>query len=265
MDGLGDEERSDFERLGVVRLKRVFREVDAARMCDRVWEALAREHGMRRGDPATWTAGQPTGFQALSRAGAFDALGQPTLIAALDALLGEGQWTRPKHWGAPLITFPATEASSWDVPSRQWHIDFAARGRTRPLFAVRVLAFLDHVERRAGGTLVLAGSHRLVERFVATGAGGAGHSRDVRQALMRTHPWLRALWSAVERPDRVQRFMVEGALVDGVALRVLELDGAPGDVVLMHPWQFHAPAPNRGAGPRLMLAHSAVRIDWTPS
>jgi ectoine hydroxylase-related dioxygenase (phytanoyl-CoA dioxygenase family) len=32
-----------------------------------------------------------------------------------------------------------------------------------------------------------------------------------------------------------------------------------GDVVLMHPWTFHAPAPNCGAKPRIMVGHSVYR------
>jgi hypothetical protein len=53
--------------------------------------------------------------------------------------------------------------------------------------------------------------------------------------------------------------MVEGALVDGISLSVLELIGRPGETVLMHPWQLHAPAPNRGLTPRLILGDLVMR------
>jgi len=251
-------QRADFERLGVIRLTRIFSSGDAARMTDRVWEALVTEHGIRRDEPATWTIEQPTGFQTLTRSGAFDALAGVMLADAFDDLFGAGEWTRPKHWGVPLVKFPV-DASRWDVPSTQWHLDFPARGRGRPLCAVRLLAFLDTVLPRAGGTLVLAGSHRLVERFVATGGDAGGHSRDVRHALMCSDPWLRRLWSREEREDRPARFMAEDVVVDGVAVSVLELTGEPGDAVLLHPWLFHAPAPNCGTSPRLVLSQSVVR------
>jgi ectoine hydroxylase-related dioxygenase (phytanoyl-CoA dioxygenase family) len=39
-------------------------------------------------------------------------------------------------------------------------------------------------------------------------------------------------------------------------LRVVELTGASGDVILLHPWLFHAPAPNRPATPRMMVGHN---------
>jgi ectoine hydroxylase-related dioxygenase (phytanoyl-CoA dioxygenase family) len=47
--------------------------------------------------------------------------------------------------------------------------------------------------------------------------------------------------------------MGEGAVVDGVPLRVVELTGEPGDVFLMHSDCFHAAAANRSGEPRMML------------
>ena len=257
---LSARQRDELERQGLLRLVGAFGEDGAAHMRERVWTALADEHGIRRDLPDTWTIEQPTGFQSLTRAGAFDALASPVLVGALDELLGQDGWERPACWGTPIVRFP-TPGRTWTVPSAQWHIDFPVRGEARPLFAVRVLALLDHVEPGAGGTLVLAGSHRLAERLLAAGATRDGRSRDVCRALARMSPWLRDLFSG-DGDERVRHFMDEGTVVDDVALRVVELRGAPGDVVLMHPWQLHAPAPNCGTSLRLMLSQSIVRIGW---
>jgi hypothetical protein len=262
VDGLGERQLADFERDGVVRVPGVFAEADAARMRERMWEVLRAEHGIERDDPSTWKIVQPTGFQSLTRSGAFDALRGPVLMAALDRLLGEGGWRGPKRWGAPLVTFPGGVAP-WDVPRKQWHLDFAPRGAVRPLSGVRILALLDAVEPRGGGTLVVAGSHEVVGRLVARGAAGR-HSSDVRRVLMRADPWFRELCSDAGSGDRIRRFMTEGATVDGVAVRVVELTGAAGDAFLMHPWQLHAPAPNCTRSPRLMLSHAVVRLGWSP-
>lgn len=59
---LVEHQRAEFEPLGVVRLTGVLSCADAARMRDRVWEALASEHGIRRDEPATWTIDQPLDF-----------------------------------------------------------------------------------------------------------------------------------------------------------------------------------------------------------
>jgi hypothetical protein len=42
-----------------------------------------------------------------------------------------------------------------------------------------------------------------------------------------------------------------------VPLRVVELTGKPGDVILMHGDSFHAVAPNRLTEPRMMLTGMA--------
>lgn len=47
--------------------------------------------------------------------------------------------------------------------------------------------------------------------------------------------------------------MNDGTIIDGVPLRVVELTGEPGDVILMHSDCFHAVAPNRLTEPRMML------------
>jgi hypothetical protein len=54
--------------------------------------------------------------------------------------------------------------------------------------------------------------------------------------------------------------MDDGAVVDGVALSVVEAVGEPGDVVLMHPWAFHTAVPNAGTWPRFVLGESLVRM-----
>ncbi len=250
------DEISGFERFGFVRLSGVFTEADATRMCRRVWAALAERYGIREDAPETWTVEEPRHLQSLGRAGVFDALGWPRLIRAVDDLLAPGAWQRSDHWGSPLIRFPR-DSGAWDVPHAQWHIDWPARGPSRPLFGLRVLAFLASVLPRGGGTVVLAGSHHLVARLAAAGsAGSSGHSSRVRAALMRAHPWLRDLGSRDTTGDRIARFMGDGASIDGIDVRVVELTGAPGDVVLFHPWLFHAPAPNRLALPRMMIGHN---------
>jgi hypothetical protein len=43
-------------------------------------------------------------------------------------------------------------------------------------------------------------------------------------------------------------------VVEGVSVRVEELCGEPGDVVIIHPWLLHSPSPNLSDRPRLQLA-----------
>src|SRR5262245_25565241 len=247
---------AEFDRVGFVRLSGVFGDADAVRMRERVWAALAAHHGMRQATPETWTVQQPRHFQALTRAAVFDALGSPALTGAIDDLLGCETWEPPAHWGQPLITFPGSGAA-WDVPRAQWHIDWPARGPGHPLMGLKMLAFLGPVLRRGGGTVILSGSHHLVARHAAQSDNRpSGHSSSVRSALMREHPWLRELWAGDTTADRIGLFMHRGTTIAGIDLQVVELTGAPGGVILLHPWLFHAPAPNRLATPRMMVGHN---------
>src|SRR5262245_14370984 len=103
---LSQVQRSDFEKVGVLRLTQAFSEAAAQHMRNQIWNLLAEKYGVHPDRPATWTIRQPTGFQALTRSGAFDALASHVLTGAVDQLLGQHAWGRPKQWGAPLVTFP---------------------------------------------------------------------------------------------------------------------------------------------------------------
>jgi hypothetical protein len=243
-----------FHARGTLVLEAAFSASDAGDMRRLIWDDLGRRHGCVETDRSTWTIEQPTGFKALARARAFDAIGTDVLWEAVDAVLGTGTWTRPDSWGVPLVTFP--REGDWDVPAAQWHLDFPVRGRPDALPGVRVLAFVSQIEPHGGGTVVLAGSHTLCERRATSHPTDAGHSSVVRTDLARTDPWLAGLFSDDATSDRVARFVDDTHTYEGVELRVEELCGGPGDVVLMHPWLFHAPAPNRREVPRFMVSHS---------
>jgi ectoine hydroxylase-related dioxygenase (phytanoyl-CoA dioxygenase family) len=221
-----------------------------------IWRLLTDKYGIQPDSPATWTVRQVTGFQSLTRSGTFNSVEGPAVVDALDDLIGKGAWKSTGSWGAPLVTFPE-HACAWDVPRGQWHLDFPARGSADRLPGIRALAFIAPVACRGGGTVVLTGSHRLVEQLVRTSQAREGHSAQTRDSLAASHPWLRDLWSeAADQQDRVRRFIDEGVNIDEIRVRVQELTGVTGDVVLMHPWTFHAPAPNCGSTPRLMVSHS---------
>lgn len=182
-----------------------------------------------------------------SRTGEFNAMASPAVRAVLDALLG--QWEEPQHWGLPLVSFHTGEAA-WDVPREHWHIDLGARPGNLRL--ARLFAFLTPSRPGGGGTGYVAGSHRLFEALFEQ-TGGALPSAQARRRLETRSPWFAALTSRRDRGERIQRFMEIGSELDGVQLRVGEMLGEPGDVILMHPLVLHAPTPNVLATPRMML------------
>jgi hypothetical protein len=243
------ETRRSFEADGIATLRGAIAADAVASMRAALWAELSRTHGMREHDPASWRTAPPAKLQALAKRGAFAAMASPAVRAALDGAFGAGVWGEPTHWGQPLLRFP--ERVAWEVPHAMWHLDFCG-GPGRPLAAIRVFAFLSRVEPRGGGTLAVAGSHRLIEQL-AQRAGVALRSADARRQLAAKDPWFAALEQR-GAGDRERRFMREGALVGGVPLRVVELCGAPGDVTLMRADTLHAIAPNALAAPRLVVA-----------
>ena len=85
-----------------------------------------------------------------------------------------------------------------------------------------------------------------------------GASRAVREHLCATSSWFRAL--TTDGPDRTG-LLLEGAEVDGVTVKVTELTGRAGDLVVMHPWVLHNIGVNRARRPRMMMSHTVYAAD----
>jgi len=120
------------------------------------------------------------------------------------------------------------------------------------------------VRLRGGGTLVITGSQRVVARFAGSLPPPARRDRHLVARFLRHDDWFRAL----SRPGgddagRAARFMNRDHQAGGIAVRVTELTGQPGDVVLANPWVPHRGAPNTGSYPRMMLTknlyHRGIR------
>jgi hypothetical protein len=261
-----DAQRTSYLERGFLQAPGLIAADACAAMCDAVWRALTDEHGICPDLPETWRTEMPRGLGRHFGPEVAAAMGSPALIGLIDDLLGAGSWDPPRVWAQPLPVFPTT--SHWDVPAQMWHLDYPVRGRPDQGFAVKMLCLLAPVEPRGGGTLLLAGSHRLMEGYAAAGQGG--NSSDVRNRLCREHPWFRELMSSRsgansvrgdDPGDRVQRFMTDGTVIDGVPLRVVEFTGAAGDVVLFHPWLLHNVSPNTCGTPRMMVAQNITTRD----
>ena len=91
--------------------------------------------------------------------------------SALDAIFAPSGWEPPKPGAQILMTFPSPDP--WVMPTG-WHMDCGFELPTWPVFAVKLFAFFGPVKREGGGTLLLSGSHRLVERYAPTLPPGTG-------------------------------------------------------------------------------------------
>jgi len=252
---LTSQQLAAFEQTGVVRLPGFLPKESVAAMADAIWADLNRRYGVERDRRDTWMLAPhgPRGWQALIRSGAFSPLGTPELLELGDAFLGRAAWTTPKRWGQPLVTFPTGD---WDVPHASWHIDLPASGSLGRLSVLRIFAFLEPVAPRGGGTAYVAGSHRaVVDRAKEAGRERKLNSHHMRAVLQTEEPWLADLLSA-GGADRADRFMRRWGEMRGYPVRVEEMTGEAGDIILMHPAMIHVGTPNGLGRPRMMLVET---------
>jgi len=241
---------SELQSEGFVRLVAGFDPFAAGRMRARVWRKLA-VLGIDEADPSTWPSGRQgkaVGSRRLQADRTLEAFWSKDVVAAIDALLGAECWTRPAA-NELLLTFP--EANR---PLRQldpFHSDFAMDVPGDPLFALNIFSFVGSVAPGSGGTLVIRGSHRVAERYLSALPPGFPRNRAASQ-FAADHSWLASLGGSAG-PVGVTHD------ADGIEVRVEELTGEPGDVVITHPWTLHAGITSQGTTPRIMLRHRILR------
>jgi ectoine hydroxylase-related dioxygenase (phytanoyl-CoA dioxygenase family) len=240
-----------FVEHGWMRVCSAFSADEAKAMRGAAWRALA-EAGIREDDPATWTRERPEHLQHLKDDPVFQTVGSSRVLEAIDATLEGQAYARPNHWGACFVAFPSREA--WNVPSHGWHIDANYTSALSPPAGVRTHALFGDVMPRAGGTLIVSGSHRLVHKYFkdhppAPRTRGAQYRR-----MLQRHPYIRDLHAEGDAPQRAARFMDRAEEHDGVSLQVVENAGTAGDVILLHPLVLHVATPNTGSSPRFLLS-----------
>ena len=249
---LTETQRQEFADRGYLRLEQAFSTSEAAAMEDLVWSALTERQGVTRDEPESWSAAVITGLQDLKTDAVFDPIGGPATTGALDDLLGPDAWLRPRQWGQFLVTFPRRGDAIDPFTKAIWHSDFDYATDPDRLAGALVFSFLSTVAPHSGGTAILEGSHRVVQRFVSVRPRAELEPmKRARKALLQSDPWLTRRASD-GGDDWLERNVGRDATIDGVEVRVAELIGAPGDVVIGHPWLLHAPAPNRATQPRMM-------------
>jgi hypothetical protein len=251
---LSPDELVTFADTGLVRLPGAFRREDAHAMEEMVWRFVTAR-GTVRDDPSTWLPGAVAGLSPKVKRKATFQLGlTDTVTAVLDQLL-DGDWDRPTNCGGVLVTFP--DCVEWTLPHGLWHADTHLMHDPDPLFGVKLYAFINTVRPGQGGTCVLSGGHHLVRRYREANASDLRSLRDQRR-LMTSNEWLLELSKGNLDDGRTQRLM-ESTTVDGYEVRVVELTGEPGDVVLAHPWALHCIAPNAADQPRMMTSKNIWR------
>jgi len=265
---LTDKQHSEFFEQGFTRISHALPSVIVDAMQSRIWQALKEIHSIEKADPNTWIEGGIRGIGKVNREPEFRPFGTPEIDLIIDNLLGKDQWQKPVGWGQVLVTFPAQQ---WDwnslfqgqveVKEIQWHTDYPYDTPPDELAGVQIFCLLADIEPGGGGTLIVAGSHRLIHNFVKTESPETIEKmKRARLALIKNHPWLQAI-SIAKSLSRPEAWMAEQqTTIDTIPVKVTELTGKAGDMYLTHPWLLHAPSPNCNTTPRIMCTQRIHRI-----
>jgi hypothetical protein len=248
----------EFVETGTVRLNAAFPLTAAEQMTKAVWSYAEGKAGMRRHDPASWPEG-PIGlsWKGLKHHGAFNALVENDAVqTALDAVFGPNQWAQPRPGAQILLTLP--KPGAWVLPGT-WHMDCGFERPSWPVYGVKLFAFFGEVGPKGGGTMVLPGTHRVVDEYRCRLTPGTGAGMANWHRLLKQHPFLAQLLNAHRMPDGGRSLVGQVGDVNGVPVEVRELTGEPGDVVVTHLHVYHAASPNVGTVPRQMLGKTIYR------
>lgn len=152
--------------------------------------------------------------------------------------------------GRPALLFTLPNATTWTVPYQNWHLD-QPRLPEGGVTGVQIFAILDRVEAGGGGTVAVAGSHRLLNEGVRMS------SADLRKKLMQ-EAYFSELMS--NSPGDRMRFLNETGQVGDVELKVVEMTGEPGDMYFVDMRVLHAFAANTLRVPRIMLTQRYMLV-----
>ena len=162
------------------------------------------------------------------------------LLLGLEDLAGRELWPARPH---PQVLLTPPQKADWSLPHLGWHLDVASPNRDE-IPGIQVFVLIDDVAPRGGGTVAIAGSHRL------HGARG-GAVASAHEAL-RSDPVYATLFSpgGAHATDFFQPRSVRGSFV-----HAMEMAGEAGDAYLTDMRVLHAAAPNATKRPRLMLTN----------
>ena len=282
---LDENARREFAERGVVRIEGLIAEAAVTANRNRVYEILEdasawvdgrwavaekRNEGPNEGPNAErapskfdWIVPTKTlpmrRIRNCAKSRAFHAMFVPEAHAAARELGGSRLDPRPTHssGGAqaltrPQLLFTPPGARYWFVPNAMWHVDVPRLGEAGPP-GVQIFILLDDIPPGGGATLVVAGSHRLLNDRVR-------RSRDVSKSLKRM-PYFQFLMGSRPQaePSETTQANADSARLlhqpghDGdVPLQVVELAGKAGDAYITDLRLLHTAAPNASNRPRLM-------------
>ncbi|WP_262694725.1 phytanoyl-CoA dioxygenase family protein [Kordiimonas aquimaris] len=154
-----------------------------------------------------------------------------------------------------LVTLP--NKGEWFIPKDGWHVDIARIGSGRRP-GVQVFILLSEIKPQGGGTLVVSGSHRLLNND------GFIRSRDVAKQIQKKPGFCKLMSEIESASGELLRSEDSKHSNQQDDLSIVELTGSPGDAYFMDLRALHSAAPNISDHPRMMATHRFLRADTLP-
>jgi hypothetical protein len=256
---LSSEALTFFAEQGYVRVTDALQPAYMQRVRTAIWRELETHHGMVETAPSTWRPGW-CGINKDKIDGSAGTEVTGRLSGAIGQILGEGQSRPIKTYGGLLMTMPEVNPPAWEVVRNDWHFDNDPRSYRSGFDELILFTFYSSVEVQGGGTLALAGSHRLVEAFMQSGAAEGQHGNDLLKAFVKWHPYLAQLQGLHPREPADAYRIGTVSEVNGIEAFVAEFTGEPGDAILCHPSLLHASSRNHSNRPRIMRRTNIRRL-----
>lgn len=254
---LTEEQVNQFMVRGWVKLERAFAVEDALAAQNYIWRQLSLR-GIQKDDPSTWT--EPLVHIRENYASEeFNRCNTERFVDAIEDLVGEGRYAlkgTEVMWGWWPVNFFEGGDAPWDIPTSGWHYDGQQFHHyiNSPDQGLLCIPLFSEIRPQGGGTLIAEGTHHIVAKVLNDHPEGLSHREAVTKSI-HAHPWLAELTGAAPASgeERVEKFL-NRVYQDpaGFEMRVVETTGKPGDVVLCHPFVFHARSHNKLRIPRFM-------------
>jgi hypothetical protein len=187
-----------------------------------IWRRMREKRGIVEDDPSTWPPAYD--IEEVRRDPEIVACFTDRVADAVGDLLGHDRWCGERRWGFWPVNFHfgATAAERW--PNWGWHVDGNWFRHTvdSPRQGLLLVGLFSDVAPGGGGTIVAGGSHRRTARVLAAHPEGLTHLELFERVLS----------------EPIGNFT--------------ELTGAAGDVILAHPFLFHARGYKRSGPPRFI-------------
>ena len=244
---LSREDLGLFARRGLIKVPSVFDHQKAEQIQEELWRRFSN-WGIERGQPETWESMSELSLRGLMKAtrkvAGLSSIYSTDVERIAQTLTNESDFDRAK--ALLLLTFSHQHQyiGHERVPRSMWHSDTPNLPGSG-VSGVIVLGFINKVEAKGGGTMVIAGSHRLFE------SSSSAISSKIAKRKLKRHPYFRNLFS--KQAENRSSFLEEPGYIGDVELQIEELTGEPGDAYFVNGSILHTICRNFNHEPRMMV------------